>query len=253
MSSLRTNKILPILIPVIGAILVAIITGYFSLQANIKPVQISIQATLNAQEVATSITNPLFNQPVTWTEKSLNASKLWPVFNDDQQNLYSIDTGFEKGTYLINASVFDKRRAYSLRSNMPTLSDFVYNATLNQTKGSDDEYFGIGFRMSSKGYYRLIVNRQGNYALDRYNMDQNTYSRLLFSTDRDLINEKGDNTLGVLAKSSRIQISINGTLLGDTIDDSPIDSGIVGIIVELDPGQSISLGLEGYSVSIINN
>lgn len=118
--------------------------------------------------------------------------------------------------------------------------DFEMAVDVQQTTGHTDSEYGIRFRQTGPGDYLMFsISSTGYYRLVR--VQNNEYESVIPWTFDPQIETglNAINRLGVVAEGRNLALSINGTELANTTDDSPAAGQLTLGIATFDEGGSI--------------
>jgi hypothetical protein len=116
---------------------------------------------------------------------------------------------------------------------------------VKRSSGTGEDDFGIGFRIiDSDNYYFFVINDMAQNFEIRRNLN-NSWSTLEYWKNDSAINPDESNHLAISARGSVFNFFINNTLI-DTIEDSGIDSGYIGIVSEIYNGGNVSISYNNF-------
>lgn len=127
-----------------------------------------------------------------------------------------------------------------------TVSDF--EATLNAQRLRGPEAtacYGLVFRENYSGYYVFLVCDDKTYEVAIYNND--SWNVLISWTTSEFIKPGEVNQLTVLGSDESFQLYINGEYI-DSFQDNTFRSGHVGIIIQLNEGDSAEFSFDNLAV-----
>jgi len=116
-----------------------------------------------------------------------------------------------------------------LANHFPQHADFYYEASFSEITASSNWQVGIIFRhISPTSYYRLVVNNQGFWQLER--VDGNDVLVVQsWSTHPAIVPGVPEFTLGVLTSNNLMNVVYNGQLVGTVYDNAIMEAGAVGV------------------------
>jgi WD40 repeat protein len=210
-------------------------------------------ATVTLPEPATSApaSQSLGSAPIDWNvivsdPFSSNENK-WPTFNDANDNCSVSSLGLQDDTLLWTLDALEENWCtYVYYADISAVSDFDASIDVKRSAGSGVADFGLGFRfIDGSNYYIFVISDTGRFEIRR--ILNGTWLTLEDWKYSQALNLDGYNHLSVSARGSMFYFYINDTLV-DTIEDSGIDSGRIGIISEIYNGGSVSISYDNFTL-----
>ncbi len=186
--------------------------------------------------------NPLFS------DDFKNNSQDWPVGNFDKGNsdYWSGTIAVVNGFYQYDVKEVRKPFLYWTLYPGNSLTNFDVSVDAKRLLGQPDQAcFGLVFRSSKTTRYTFAVCDNQYYAIDYY--DGKDYTSLRSWAASSAIKSADWNTLWVNGKGSTFTFYINGVKV-DTITDSHLKSGVVGVFVEVFNNQPAKVQFDNFIV-----
>lgn len=212
----------------------------------------SATATLPEPATVTPTPNPLLPAPLNWdvTVSDPFSSNIngWPTLNNVNDNCSVSSLELQNGALLWTlGSLEGNWCSYVYYPGISTVSDFDTSIDVKRSSGSGDADFGIGFRiMDAHNYYFFAID-DATHNFEVRRILNSSLSILVDWKSDPAINPVGNNHLAVYARGNVFYLYINDTLV-DTIEDSGIDAGHIGIISEIYNGGNVTISYDNFDL-----
>ncbi len=193
--------------------------------------------------------NPLFPPPLEWevtiSDPFSSNGNGWPTFINKNDNCSVSTLGFQNDALLWSLDAEEGYWcSYYYYPDILSVSDFDTSLDIKRSSGSGKADFGIVFRVNEAGYYIFVISdTTQTFQVRRMLNDAST--TLEAWKKEPAISSDGTNRLAVSARGNVFYFYINDTLV-DTIEDSEIDSGHIGIISEIYDGGEVSISYDNF-------
>ena len=115
--------------------------------------------------------------------------------------------------------------------NTSFTSDLDISVDTEWLGGIDNYYYGILFRLSSKGAYGFGIASNGGHWVGELDKDMEAWEKLIDWTFTSAINKEGKNTLRIITSRSRFEFYINGVMVNSITDDT-LTEGYMELFVD---------------------
>ncbi len=139
-----------------------------------------------------------------------------------------------------------------IANDFPVNDDYYFDVTFTDISASTNWQIGLVFHyVSAEQFYRLVVNDQGFWQLERVNSDDVTVVQS-WSTHPGIVPGANRFTLGVLVSGGKFDITYDYQLIATVYDDNLSQSGKVGVTVITANalGSRVAFSLESATMTI---
>lgn len=131
--------------------------------------------------------------------------------------------------------------------NLRSFGDFVFELDATQVDGPDNNAYGIVFRFNGNAYYVFVISGDGQYYAE-YSDGTNDTTLLPWTQVPDIKQGKQTNHLKVIAIGDRIELYVNGALVGVTRNNQ-IASGQIGLVAVSFDQANVQIAFDNIKVT----
>ncbi len=141
-----------------------------------------------------------------------------------------------------------KRQYWSLRNpTIKAFKDCIIEAEATLEDDSQDSAFGLQFRHTKNNFYRFKISGKGEFGFDL--QKNGKWDVLIPWTKSAAINSgKASNLIRVQCRGNRFTFYANGVNLGEYIDDTFPDSGMVGVFADSASSNGVQVSFDNLKI-----